>query len=41
MKTLLIALLLLATGRAQAQFLSLKKLLLLAEKAQGDFLGES
>lgn len=41
MKTLLIALLLLATGRAQAQFLSLKKLLLVAEKAQGNFLGES
>jgi hypothetical protein len=41
MKTLLIALLLLATGRAQAQFLSLKKLLLLAEKEQGNFLGES
>jgi hypothetical protein len=41
MKSLLIALLLLATGRAQAQFLSLKKLQLVAEKAQGNFLGES
>ncbi|HEX8349670.1 MAG TPA: hypothetical protein VF598_06900 [Hymenobacter sp.] len=41
MKTLLIVLLLLATGRAQAQFLSLKKLLLLTEKAQMNFLGES
>jgi len=40
MKTLLIALLLLATGQAQAQFLSLKKLLLLAEKAGGNFHGE-
>jgi hypothetical protein len=32
MKTLLITLLLLAAGRVQAQFLSLKELLLLAEK---------
>lgn len=41
MKTLLLAFLLLATGRAQAQFLSLKQLLLLAEREQGNFLGES
>ena len=41
MKTFLIAFLLLATGRAQAQFLSLKELLLLAENEQGNFLGES
>jgi hypothetical protein len=41
MKTLLIAFLLLATSRAQAQFLSLKKLLLVAENAQGNFHGES
>ncbi|UOQ69034.1 hypothetical protein [Hymenobacter volaticus] len=41
MKTLLIALLLLATGRAQAQFLSLKKLLVVAENAQENFHGEN
>uniref|UniRef100_UPI003CEB9305 hypothetical protein n=1 Tax=Hymenobacter sp. B1770 TaxID=1718788 RepID=UPI003CEB9305 len=41
MKTLLLAFLLLATGRAQAQFLSLKQLLRLAEKVQVNFLGES
>jgi hypothetical protein len=40
-KILLIAFLLVATGRVQAQFLSLKKLLLVAEKAQGNFLGEN
>ena len=41
MKTFLIVFLLLATGRAQAQFLSLQKLLLLAEKEQGNFHGQS
>lgn len=41
MKTFLLACLLLAAGRAQAQFLSLKQLLLLAENEQGGFLGEN
>ena len=40
LKTLLIALLLLTAGWTQAQYLSLKELLLVAEKAQGNFLGE-
>lgn len=40
MKTLLLAFLLLTAGRVQAQFLSLKQLLLLAEKEQGNFQGE-
>lgn len=41
MKVMFIALLLLTTGQAQAQFLSLKKLLLVVETEQGNFLGES
>lgn len=41
MKTLLTALLLLATDRVQAQFLSLQELLLVAEKEQGGFHGEN
>lgn len=41
MKALLTALLLLATGRVQAQFLSLQQLLLVAEKEQGGFQGQS
>lgn len=41
MKTFLIAFGLLATSQAQAQFLSLKHLLLVAEQAHGNFLGES
>lgn len=40
MKALLLVFLLLTAGRAQAQFLSLKQLLLLAEKEQGNFQGE-
>lgn len=41
MKALLLAFLLLTAVRVQAQFLSLKQLLLLAEKEQGNFQGES
>jgi hypothetical protein len=37
---LLVSVLLLASGRTQAQYLSLKKLLMLAERAQGNFMGE-